>query len=397
MADAERKTARSVLAYERGARLASRLAMFSVLIGLTALILGGGVVWWARDQLQKAEAATAKAEAELDAAIAATEAQKTQTTRLTRLNESLVQLGSLTASLRADDTAGTSAALGRIEALLTEISGDESLADIAIKLRQMRIGVQASTNALALAIDEQRALNADLPPDAGRVLDLAILQCRLPDLAGARATLEAGLTAADAGLLRDDRFRTACGDSFAGLASSLAGVPELDASAGDGPDLADILKETDIPFETSPGRGPASVPEVSAAESDIKKIFLHIRSEDQRASAIEMASALCADGWSVPGIQKVEAPQPYPSTPRIIYYYADQEKDAAIAADAVRLNAELTGKAKWQISYDLRLYRADGLPRDRVEVWFPPETERWTTPPDPLPNQRFKCGNDTAR
>ena len=294
MAEPERKTARSILAYERGARIAQRLTVISVLIGMTAIIFGGGVVWWAKRDLDRTIALKTEAESERQVAQAATDAAKKNFADLTAVNDRLVRLGTLVSGLRADDATGTSLALQEIDALLGMTEETELMTSIGLKLREMRIGIYVTTNALDKAIAEQRALNVALEASPGRVLDLAILQCRAKDPAGARETLRAGLSTDDAALLTDDdRLLSACGNAVAGLAAQLAPLAAADASMGEVPEPespASVEEEKSLPVD--PGRNPAAADGVTPAAPASKAAVLGL----VNARVIAVASL------SVPGV-----------------------------------------------------------------------------------------------
>lgn len=381
MAEPERQTARSVLAYERGARQARRLVMFSVLIGLLALALGGGAVWWARQDLKTTTAQKDAIAIEAGKLKKSADAERTRIETLTSLNKRLIQLGSIVAALQPDDAAGASAALKEVDDLIALTASEESLAPVALTLREIRIGVLVSTNDFRAAIEEQRALNAAAPPSAGRILDLAILECRADDPEGARETLRIGLSPEDAALLTgDDRLINACGDSLGALAPQLTGEAPLTPAETSSPgDTSDDITNGDTPATKDTA--------AQDAAAKITKIFLHVRTEGQRANAARIAESICKAGYQMPGIQVVPEPRFYPSSARVIFYYSDQTDAAVTIARKVENMAADLSLSGYDKAFDARLYRAEGLPEDRVEIWFDefaPETADTV-------EKRFKC------
>lgn len=351
------RTARSVLAYERGARLAGRMASLSVLIGLVALVLGGGVVWWAGIQLDESRRLTSEEEEKRGEAEKATERALTVLEATNDLNARLVSLGTIVADLDTKNASGTQFALDEIQALIDLAGNDTATKPTVLKLSAMRVGIYANAGNFADALMLQSELNA-LDPNQYRILDLAILQCRAGAFDAAQTTLlDSGLTRENTALIKmDERVKTACGERFNSLASTLSAddgkVDGHTTDPGDGPEI------------------PSATPEPAAPAVAITQVFLHIKTEGQRASAAAIGKGLCDAGYDMPGIQLVPEPRYYPSTARVIFYYADQTKDAVSIARKVERIAGGLGLTGYDVALDARIYRSEGLPHDRVEIWF---------------------------
>lgn len=140
--------------------------------------------------------------------------------------------------------------------------------------------------------------------------------------------------------------------------------------------------------------GAASMPLAVAIDPafKVRLVFLHIRQESERGTAIRIAEALCNEhGYSIPGIERIAPPRPYPRIGDLRYYHSEQEGEATrIGLSIERLMAE-EGWRDTRLSV-LPLVGFDGLPRDRVEVWLP---ERDTGPGVELAEERapprFAC------
>jgi hypothetical protein len=379
----ERKTARSVLAYERGARIANRMAMISVLIGLIAIVIGGGVVYMANKARNQALADVEIANGLVTAANEKAKEVGARTEAITAFNFELISLTTLAADVKPGADRIASNAAEKAETLIAQAAEDEELKAMVPKLMEIRKGIFVAYGDLAAAIDAQRQLVSGFPTGA-RIIDLAILQCSAGDFAAAEATLRNDkLTAADAALITEGlRFQPACGTRFDALAATLAPAAEgpppgapaeqvLEEATGD------ILKDVGT---TTPSRGPASVPELDDVlpppQSKITKVFLHVRDETQRASAVAIAAQICkpadasVQAYDMPGVQVVAAPKAYPPNARVIYYYVDQAPAAESIASQVQSIASGLGLRGYDAPFESRIYSAEGLPEDRVEIWF---------------------------
>ncbi|MEM9740007.1 MAG: toll/interleukin-1 receptor domain-containing protein [Pseudomonadota bacterium] len=105
----------------------------------------------------------------------------------------------------------------------------------------------------------------------------------------------------------------------------------------------------------------------------IEDIYVHIAAEEDRPAARDLAQALAENGYSVLGIELIEAA---PGRNRSIrYYYSVQEPVAeylrALCAD---LSAESTSNAGWADPETYRVISLEGryknLPRNRIEIWL---------------------------
>ncbi len=105
----------------------------------------------------------------------------------------------------------------------------------------------------------------------------------------------------------------------------------------------------------------------------VRQVFLHIRSEQDRARAMEIAERVCAAGYGMPGIQVVAEPRPYPETGSVRFYYPVQEDQAAEIRQIIAGSAQQRSVAAWAALPDPRVLSGfSDLPGDRVEVWLPP-------------------------
>lgn len=123
-----------------------------------------------------------------------------------------------------------------------------------------------------------------------------------------------------------------------------------------------------------PDRAPASAPatrsEQAAAMFQITEVYLHVPQDADRAKAETIAKGLQSRGIRVLGIETVKSE---PGSNRSVrYYYAPQ---AAQAEELVALCEQLAaeaGFAAWSEGYRVMSLagRYDGLPPNRVEIWF---------------------------
>jgi tetratricopeptide (TPR) repeat protein len=120
----------------------------------------------------------------------------------------------------------------------------------------------------------------------------------------------------------------------------------------------------------------------------IRRVFLHIAKESDRADAIALAQSLCSAGYSMPGIQLITSAS-YPGQLDVRYYYAQQQQEAGQIASLVSHGAtQAHAPAGW--SAQARISQLTGypnLPPERVEIWLPAGPDRQAQP-----GQRgFRC------
>lgn len=216
--------------------------------------------------------------------------------------------------------------------------GDDPWHETRQSLLRMMAGTLTSARRFPEAISFQQQLigrdSAGSPEWARSNVGLASLYCRAGEKSTAMALLTADFREAHGNLLADAAFIDACG----------------------------VVETRDSP--ASPGdtdqRAPAA----------LRRLFLHIRTEEQRRAAANLAERLCARGFTVEGIERVPPPRGYPATPRAIYYYPDQAGDAATVSLIVESEIAALGLTEWRRPFEARLYQGDNLPRDQVEIWF---------------------------
>lgn len=380
----ERPASRTVTAYARGLYLAQAFQLAVAAIAILAVIIGAVMVSRQRAELKALEAAQVIATEKLQAA----EAQSGQ--RL-EFNDRLIGLGTLIAAIEPGDPAGYGAGLAAIEKLETDFAADLAAPewrDAALRLSTLTVYLLEASQQFDLAAAEQLAIVTGLGEDAdvAALIRLAALQCRTGDFAAAQTTVTSRLSAAAPAEFNDTGFQDACAGRIVLPEPPPLPEPEIPAEETKDAGIDDIITSPDVP-----SRGPASEPgviEPAPAPGEITKVFLHIREEGQRAAALKVAEQVCAAGYEMPGIQKVQAPRAYPTTARVIYYHADQSAEAGEIGRLITAYSDDLGLAAWATEYDLRLYRGEGLPRDRVEIWFAEDTEL----SDEAVPQRFRCG-----
>lgn len=153
-------------------------------------------------------------------------------------------------------------------------------------------------------------------------------------------------------------------------------------------ECGEIAAEVRVALADEPPAGSAG----SDPEYEIGLVFLHIRSEAHRPAAIRIGQQLCdTENVSVAGIERVGEPRGYPSAGGVRYYYEVQRGDAERIADATSswMREENWGPVPLQARL---LVGIDGLPTDRVEIWFPPsETPLTGGEEPPAADVRFRC------
>lgn len=117
---------------------------------------------------------------------------------------------------------------------------------------------------------------------------------------------------------------------------------------------------------------------------------LHIRTEDQRASAIRMATALCVSGrLAVPEIKLIAEENEYPENARLVYYHSEQADMVQSLVEKIVEAATEADVPQWAFPPDTRLYQGRSLPRDIVEIWLDGRTGL-SAGVDPA-DQSFSC------
>lgn len=374
----QRPASRTVTAYARGLYLAQVFQLAVAAIAIIAVIIGGYMVSQQRTELETLRGEVDTAKIELETA-------RAESGKRLAFNDRLIALGSLIAGIDPSDPSGYSAGLTALEELQKDYKGDlaqPTWQEASQRLAALRVNLLEASqqvDAAAAAQAEFLASLGEAAPNSGYIR-LATLQCKRGDFTAAQAVITDHLSAADPGEFNDGAFQDAC-----------AGRLTLPAVVAPPPLFEENIDKSidDIPAPGADGgsRGPASAPEVVAI-SEIERVYLHIREPGQRAAAARVARDLCDAGFRMPGIEAVTDPRPYPKTPRVIYYYADQSGPAGEIGSLVSSIAGNLGLRAWDIDYDLRLYRAEGLPRDRVEIWFPEGTELSSETVD----VKFSCG-----
>lgn len=356
-----RPASRTVTAYARGLYLAQIFQLAVAAIAILAVVIGGYMVVKQRNELRAIAAEREKEEIRL-VEITAEQEIKLQ------LNETLTGAMVAMSEARPDDAFASelaySRALNELEtalALLPEEPADaatdtrpDTWKDTRQTIGRMMVGTLTSAQRLPQAIAVQQTLLARETSGtevwAGYAIGLATLHCQAGDTAAAAAILTAELQAGFPDLLNDNAFVTACG--------AIAPPPPVRTR----PDLSSDDKSLD--FE--------DLLETPAPSGAITRVFLHIRTENQRRAAANIAARLCENhSLSVPGIELVAAPRGYPPNARAIYYYPDQAADAAAIAAIVQAESAGLGISGWNQPLEARLYQAENLPRDRVEIWLP--------------------------
>lgn len=375
----ERPASRTVTAYARGLYLAQVFQLAVAGIAILAVVIGGYMVARQRADLKQLEAAQALAAEKLAAA------EAMSGVRL-EFNSRLIGLGTQIAGITPGDPAGYSAglaAIGQLEAdFATDLAAPE-WREAALRLKRLTVNLLEASQQFDRAAAGQAALVEALGDTAATadLIRLATLHCRKGDFATAQFVVTGRLMGTDPAEFNDTAFQDACAARISLPVRPLGPGEDEAKEVASGPDAEDGAP--------APGRGPASDRgDEPAAVQEVQKVFLHIREEGQRAAALKIAQKLCAAGYEMPGIEKVEPPRAYPSTPRVIYYHSDQAGEAGSIGGLITQLAGDSGLPGWAIPYDLRLYRGEGLPRDRVEIWFPETTELSAE----RVQQRFRCG-----
>lgn len=353
----ERPASRTVTAYARGLYLAQIFQLAVAAIAILAVVIGGYMVVKQRNELRAIAAEREKEEVRLGEITAEQEIKL-------QLNETLTAAMVAMSEARPDDAFGSelaySRALNELETALSLLPEEPTDASIDVwketrqTIRRMMVGALTSAQRQPQAIDVQKALlareTAGSAAWATYSIRLAALHCQFGDKTSAAAIVTAELQAGFPDLMNDNAFVTACG-----AIAPLLPAPEM-------PDRSGGVKSVDFDDLLEP----------SAPSGAITRVFLHIRTESQRRAAANIAARLCENrNLSVPGIELVPAPRGYPPNARAIYYYPDQAADAAAIAAIVQSEIAGLGIGGWNQPLEARLYQAENLPRDRVEIWLP--------------------------
>ena len=351
----ERPASRTVTAYARGLYLAQVFQLAVAGIAVLAVIIGGYMVSRQAEQLGVLKSSVQEAEFRLDDVSEETTIKLAINERLTAAAVALSEarpgdeFGSELAYSRAFDELGKALAIAPDE---LSGPGPDVWKETRQTIRRMMVGTLTGGQRLGEAITVQQELvsreEAGSPAWATYSTALASLHCQAGDFESAATIVTPDFRTAHPDQLKDNAYVSAC----AALVASLDEQPSKSVSS------------EDAPAEAAPA-------EVAPASAGIHRVFLHIREEGQRPAAANLAERLCETGLSVPGIELVAAPRGYPITPRAIYYYPDQQTDAAAIAAAVQIELTTLGISDWNRPIDTRLYQADNLPRDRVEIWLP--------------------------
>lgn len=345
----DRPTSRTVTAYARGLYLAQVFQLAVAVIAILAVVIGGYMVKQQTERLNATKNELAEANIRLGAV-------KEETGTNLSLNERLVAATVALSEAHTGDAFGSelaytrafeelTKALAEVPAAPTETATDEWTATRQT-IRKMMVGTLTSGKRYPEAIGIQSELVAR--SEAGSEnwatysAELAALHCQVGDFGAASAIVTDAFREAHPEQLNNNAYKTNC-----------AGAPQMAAPGAAADDAAAEAEDA----------APASV--------GIRIVYLHIRQEDQRRAAANIAEQLCSNGLTVRGIELVAPPRGYPATPRAIYYYPDQLNDAQTIASAVQNAAGKLGLPAWNRSIDTRLYQAENLPRDRVEIWLP--------------------------
>jgi hypothetical protein len=352
----DRPASRTVTAYARGLYLAQIFQLAVAAIAILAVVIGAYMVSKQREELKRISDTRQTEEVRLG------EITEEQQTRLA-INETLTAALIAMSEARPGDAFASELAYSRafdtLDKALAQVpgepltGGEDPWKETRQTIRRMMVGTLSSAQRLPQAITIQEELlsreQAGTPAWATYSIGLASLHCEAGDAAAAATIVTPELQAAFPDLLNDNAYITACGSLSSPAPDRSAGSAEAEGPA--------------IPSEPA---------EAAPASSGISRVYLHIRQESQRRAAANVAERLCKyQGLSVLGIELVAAPRGYPVTPRAIYYYPDQVVDAATIAAIVQLEIQELGLSSWDRPFDARLYQADNLPRDRVEIWLP--------------------------
>lgn len=346
----QRPASRTVTAYARGLYLAQIFQLAVAGIAILAVVIGAYMLSQQRAEYTKTKAA-------LDAA-------KQQTDIQIAVNERLIS-GAVTLSQASPDDPFTAVlaykrAHDEFQTALEILpvaeagAGEDPWHQTRQAVRLMIAGTLTASGNLPDAIAAQVALRQAEPSGsddwARYTVGLASLHCRSNDHDAAAALLTPAFRESHGALLADTTFIDVCGEALAfqqpGSRSPASEMPAAD--------------DWDGPRETVRQQAPAA----------IRRLFLHIRSEDQRRPAANLAERLCARGFNVEGIERVPPPRGYPSTPRTIYYYPDQAADAATISAIIQGEIADLGLGGWDMPFDARLFQGNNLPRNQVEIWF---------------------------
>ncbi len=345
----ERPASRTVTAYARGLYLAQVFQLAVAVIAILAVVIGGYMVNKQRQELTAAKL-------ELEAAEARLGDVQEETGANLSVNERLVAATVALSEARPGDEFGSELAYSRafdeLDAALAEIpsapldGSTDNWKETRQIIRKMMVGTLTSGGRVEQAINIQSEIvtREEVGSEvwAAYTIGLAALQCEAGNYDAAAVLVTDAFKEAHPDQLNDNAYLTYC-----------ASAPATDGLTDDTPD------------SRAPEEGPAP------ASAGIRVVYLHIRDEQQRRAAANIAEKLCENGLSVAGIELVPPPRGYPNTPRAIYYYPDQVGDALTIATSVQIASGALGLSAWDRPIDTRLYQAENLPRDRVEIWLP--------------------------
>lgn len=341
-----RPTSRTVTAYARGLYLAQVFQLAVAAIAIIAVLISGYFLNEQRKQyaataseLEQMTAQSERAARDLETRIAVNVRLTAATVAMSEASPDDPFNAELAYTRTVQELQG---ALESVPEAVTPAS-DDPWHETRQTLRRMMAGALTSARRLPEAIAVQQELVAledpASPAWARYSVGLAALHCKAGDNASALEILTAGFREAHTGLLADTSLADDCGLSF-------AAEPAATPATREG--------------------------ELTAASTSIRRLFLHIREPGQRRAAANLAERLCAQGFSVDGIELVAPPRGYPESARAIYYYPDQAADAATVSALVQNEIAALGLEDWRGALNARLYQGDNLPRDQVEIWFAP-------------------------
>jgi hypothetical protein len=347
---AKERTARSVRAYARGARLALWLQVFVAAGALGASVWLGGRIAGQASRLAEQGRDLEARQVELQKQLQALERVQSA---LRLMNEPIpkndLAIGQL---LEARDLIGPEPSLVRTLAEAQFANDDPS-------------GALQTLSALFEPPEETGG-----PEPIERTLDdlvrLAKYHCGAGDTGSAQALIEGALSGANRDtFLGDDGFTAACAE----IAASL--------------------------FEETPDHTGRTEFD-PASEYKVWSVFFHIRVEADRTAAVALAQGLCAAGYAVPGIELVPEPASYPRWNDVRFYHEQQKAEAQHVAGLVSSLARAANAEAWSSEPRVRpLSGYQDLPEDRIELWLT-DSGALTDATHTTGSKRFSCSSDAA-
>ncbi|MEZ6028887.1 MAG: hypothetical protein R3C46_03965 [Hyphomonadaceae bacterium] len=211
------------------------------------------------------------------------------------------------------------------------------------------------TEAIALETENLAHTELDDGERYASTVALAAYHCAAGDMAGAKTLLDASFLAANPAATREGMLLDACDDLF--------DIPEAAIAAFD-------ATTADPAFR-------------------VRRIFLHIVSEKDRAPAQALGRALCAAGYTVPRLELVSKSSA-PKDSQIRYYYPPQASEAEWIAS--RFSAGSNPVWSWPPPAIRQLTGFDNLDPQNIEIWLQDSPQRAGAPPAPQPVEgKFSC------